>query len=93
MNGMHSGGSNRKFVGGVVVVIGIGLVIAVLASGTSLLAFVPFLLLLACPLMMIFMMGSMGHYHMAGSNEQPGSDGSTPSDLPNMAGLSRDQRV
>ena len=40
--------------------------------------------------MMIFMMSSMGQHHMAGSDEQPGD---TSEDLPNLAGLPRDQQV
>jgi hypothetical protein len=95
MNAMHSGGSNRKWIGGLVVVIGIGLVFAALSSGGSstLLSFLPFLLILACPLMMIFMMGSMGsmgHGHSAGSALPPGS---TSEDLPNLTGLSPDQQM
>jgi len=90
MNDMHSAGSNRKLRGGLVLVIGMGLVIAALASGTSLLSFLPFLLILACPLMMIFMMGSMGHDHMSGSGEHYSA---TAEDPPNLAGLPRDQQM
>jgi hypothetical protein len=47
-----------------------------------------FLLVLACPLMMLFMMGSMNH--QAGSDEhEPG----VGSQLPNLEGLTRDEQV
>ena len=48
-----------------------------------------FLLILACPLMMLFMMGSMQH--------QPGADGSqhhtAAGEAPNLEGLTRDERI
>lgn len=92
MNDMRSGGSNRKLMVGLVLVIGSGLVVLALANGTNLLSFLPFLLILACPLMMIFMMGSMGHNHMSGmsSDEQHSA---APGDLPDLSGLPRDRQV
>ena len=94
MNGMQSRQSSRKLIGGLVLIIGIGAVIAAVVSGTNPFAFLPFLLILACPLMMIFMMGSMGHNHGSGADTQRGSwtDG-VPDDLPDLAGLPRDQQV
>jgi hypothetical protein len=96
MNGMQSGGSSRKVIGGLVVVIGIGFVLAVVSSGTNPLSFLPFLLILACPLMMIFMMSSMGHNHghnhlsESASERQPSG---ISEDVPDLRGLARDQQV
>lgn len=90
MHDMHSAGSNRKLMGGLVLVLGVGLVIAALASGTNLLPFLPYLLILACPLMMIFMMGSMGHQHSLAPSELTVS---SAEDQLDMAGLSPDQKA
>jgi hypothetical protein len=100
MDGMHSGSPNRKLLGGLALLIGLGVVIVALGSGTNLLAFLPFLFILACPLMMFFMMGSMGHDrmghdrmghdHMVGSE---GQQGGASDDLPDLAGLPRDQQI
>ena len=91
MNGMpsgQSGRSNRKLMWGLAIVVGAGLVIAALRSGTGLLSFLPFLLILACPLMMIFMMGSMNH-----SSGSEHDHTAMSVDTPNMKGLTRDQQV
>lgn len=44
------------------------LVVGLLAAGTSLQAVLPYLLLLACPLMMVFMMRGMGGHGSHGGN-------------------------
>ena len=44
------------------------LIVGLLAAGTSLQAVLPFLLLLACPLMMIFMMRGMGAHGSHGDD-------------------------
>lgn len=41
--------------------IGIGVVLVLGLAGLPVLDYLPLLILLACPLMMIFMMGAMGH--------------------------------
>jgi hypothetical protein len=91
MNGMPSGSSNWKLIGGLVLLVGVGILLAVAGSGSGskLLSFAPFLFILACPLMMIFMMGSMGHHHSPESNEYTSGVADDPMDL---AGLSRDQK-
>lgn len=92
MNGMQSGNSGRKVIGGLVLLIGTGVVIAAVGSGTNLLAFLPFLLVLACPLMMFFMMGSMGHDHRSGMSSDAHHDG-VSAEVPDLTGRSRDQQA
>lgn len=48
---------------GVAALIAFALWLIPTSSGTSLESLLPFMLVLACPLMMIFMMGSMNHMH------------------------------
>lgn len=38
-------------------------------AGLPVLSYLPFLIILACPLMMIFMMGSMGHDHSSSGHD------------------------
>lgn len=68
MNRKRSWAPSWKLLGGLVVLIGAAALFATSfnGAGVSWLSFLPFLLLLACPLMMVFMMGSMTH--------APGSD-------------------
>ena len=94
MNERPAGGRNQKWLLGVLaLVVGIGIVVAVLSRnvGAVLLSFLPYLLILACPLMMLFMMGPMGHNHMAGHDGHQGSVSGTTT--PNLHGLSRDDQV
>ena len=92
MNNRKLGTFNWKLIGGAVLVI-LALVIGVfLAQGNSaagLLTYLPFLLILACPLMMVFMMGSMGHH---GSEPHTLHDG-VSDEMPDMSGLTRDEQV
>lgn len=92
MNNRKLGTFNWKLIGGAVLVI-LALVIGVfLAQGNSaagLLTYLPFLLILACPLMMVFMMGSMGHH----GSEPHALHNSVHDDSPNMSGLTRDKQV
>lgn len=92
MNKGYARGINRLLIGVLVVVIGIGVVIAALGIDlrAGILSFLPYLLIVACPLMMLFMMGSMGHNHMSGHDEYQGNASST---MPNLQGLSRDGQV
>jgi hypothetical protein len=91
---MNHGGTRNtasKVVGGLALVVGLGVLISALnGGGWSLAAALPFLLILACPLMMLFMMGSMGHDHMDGSEHHHDV---ASEDLPDLAGLPRDQQV
>lgn len=92
MNERRSGGFNRsqKLIGGLTLVIGIGVVIAALASGSAVVSFLPFLLTLACPLMMLLMMGSMHHQTRHDGDER----NITSSDAaPDPEGLTRDERI
>lgn len=70
-----------------VAVVGI-LIVATFANGGA--GGLWLLLILACPLLMLFMMGSMSHNHMSQTDEQ--QDGMIE-DAPNLAGLSRDEQV
>jgi uncharacterized membrane protein YuzA (DUF378 family) len=90
MNKKLFGAINWKLIG--VLALAVVVIVALLATfgnGTSLLAYLPYLLLLACPLMMIFMMGSMGHH---GSGPHALHDG-VHNDGPDIAGLTRDEQV
>lgn len=94
MNQKPARGANRKLLGVLGLVIGIGVVIAALSSntGAGILSFVPYLLILACPLMMLVMMGSMGsmsHNHLT-PNEQRDNIHDA---LPDLRGLSREEQV
>lgn len=64
------------------------LVVATVANGGT--ARLWFLLILVCPLMMLFMMGPMGHGHASGLHE-PHED--APVDMPELAGLSGEEQV
>ena len=94
MNNLKLRTFNWKLIGGAVLVI-LALAIGVfLAQGTSaagLLTYLPFLLFLACPLMMVFMMGSMGH-HGSVPHALHDHDG-VHDDSPNMSGLTRDEQI
>lgn len=62
MNTRQSGRFSWKLVGGLALfAVGIGALIATQGTGAPLSTYLPFLLILACPLMMIFMLGSMDH--------------------------------
>jgi hypothetical protein len=80
---------------GVILLIGIALLLIPPTGAGSWLAYLPFVLLLACPLMMIFMMGSMNHAHDSSASHveahgvtRDGYD--RPLDL---AGLSTDNQI
>ncbi len=90
MNDRHSRGTNRKLLVALALVVGIGVVIAFLGSGTRVLSFLPLLLTLACPLMMLFMMGAMGHNHMSAPN---GNQDSMSDAAPDLKELSREEQV
>ena len=69
-------------------------VAAWITNPTLVLAALPFLLIVACPLIMMFMMGGMGHGNMHGNMSEPeGLHGSAVEDTPDLAGLSRDEQV
>lgn len=71
---------------GIALLIGIALLLIPPVSATSWLSFLPFLFLLACPLMMIFMMGSMNHGHdMESSRSATRHAGEDPLDLTGLA--------
>lgn len=94
MNHRHARGANRKLLGVLGIVIGIGVVIAALSSttGAGILSFVPYLLILACPLMMLVMMGSMGsmsHNHLTPNEQRDNIDDA----LPDLRGLAREEQV
>ncbi len=94
----HSSAFSWKWVGGAALLIlalvaGLSLVQGNNASG--LLGYLPFLLILACPLMMPFMMGSMGsmvHRQSASQHEDNCVDGAAPR-MPDMSGMTRDEQV
>jgi hypothetical protein len=94
MNNSQSGNTIWKLVGGLVAVIGLVILFAALSGFgwnlAAILPFLPFLLILACPLMMIFMMGPMGHHHMAGPEQHHDA---MAEDLPDLAGLPHEQQV
>jgi hypothetical protein len=91
MNSSQSGNTIWKLVGGLVAVIGLGIVFAALSgSGWNLANLLPLLLILACPLMMIFMMGPMAHHHTAAPEQHHKA---MAEDLPDLAGLPHDQQV
>lgn len=90
MNQKLFGAINWKLVGGLALaVVVIVALLATFGNGTSLLAYLPYALLLACPLMMIFIMGSMGHH---GSERHAPRDG-IHDDGPDIAGLTQDEQV
>lgn len=95
MKNRQSGAVNWRLIGGtalaILVLVG-GVLIAQGNGGPTLLAYLPFLLILACPLMMLFMMRSMGSmdHHPAGPHEV--GDG-TGDDRLDMATLTRNQQV
>jgi hypothetical protein len=70
----------------VVAAVGIGILIATQSAAAGALPFL--LLVLVCPLMMLFMMGSMGH-SSGSEHDHAGMSG----DMPNPNGLSRDQQI
>ena len=94
----HASAFTWKRVGGAVLVIlalVAGLLLAQRNSTSELLAYLPFLLILACPLMMVFMMGSMGsmdHRHSASHLHDDSVDDAMPN-MPNMSGMTRDEQV
>lgn len=91
MNGSQPSNTIWKLVGGLAAVIGLIMLFAALGgSGWNLAAALPYLLILACPLMMLFMMGPMGHNHMGASEQRHDA---MPEDLPDLAGLPHDQQV
>ena len=92
MNEKRSGRSYRKLMGGLVLVVGLGLMLAALASGSDLVSFLPLLLVLACPLMMFFMMGSMRHDQRSGMSSDAHHDG-VSAEVPDLTGRSRDQQA
>jgi len=72
-------------------VAGIIILAAAFGHGPTLLSYLPFLLILACPLMMIFMMGSMGSMgnRIGPSGPHDGAYGDTSE----LNGLTQDERV
>jgi hypothetical protein len=79
-----------KLIGGLALaVIVVVALLATFGNGTSLLPYLPYVLLLACPLMMFFMMGSMGH-HGSGPHTQHDS---AHDDGPDRARLIREEQV
>jgi hypothetical protein len=91
MNGSQSRGMTWKLIGSLAAVVGVIILFAALSgSGWNLAAVLPFLLILACPLMMLFMMGPMGHNHM-GTSEQHHQ--AMTEETPDLAGLPHDQQV
>lgn len=91
----HSSAFMWKRVGGaslVILALVAGLLLAEGSNASGLLAYLPFLLILACPLMMIFMMGSMGSMdHPKSASHQ--HDESVDDALPDMSKLTRDEQV
>lgn len=83
VNKRHMTGLYRLLIGVLVLVIGIVVVVAALGTDirAGILSFLPYLLILACPLMMLFMMGSMGHNHMSGPDARQSGAFDTVSDL------------
>lgn len=69
-----------------------GLLLAQGSGGSGLLAYLPFLLILACPLMMIFMMGSMGRMEHGQSGLSGRHDGISD-EMPDTTGMTRDEQV
>lgn len=97
-NGRQAGTFSWKRIGGAALVILAFLAGLLLVNGNSasgLLAYLPYLLILACPLMMIFMMGSMGsmdHRHAASHHHDDRVGEAAPS-MPEMSGMTRDEQV
>lgn len=86
---------NWKHVGGIALVIlalVAGLLLAQGNSTSELLPYLPFLLILACPLMMLFMMGAMGSMDHRSSGSHARYD-SINGETPNMSGMTRDQQI
>ena len=76
---------------GLLVLAGVAAWVASPALILSALPYLPFLLLfLACPLAMMFMMGGMGHVHMGDNAEHQHS---TSEEMPDLAGLPREEQV
>lgn len=83
-----------KRIGGVALVmlaLVAGLLLAQGNGGSGLLAYLPFLLILACPLMMIFM-GSMGRMEHDQSGLPRRHDGINDA-MPDPTGMTRDEQV
>ena len=97
-NERQAGAFTWKRVGGVALVI-LALVAGLLLvqgnRASELLAYLPFLLILACPLMMLFMMGSMGSmdHHQSASHHHDGGLVETAPGMPDMSGMTRDEQV
>lgn len=62
--------------------VGLALFLALGLAGLPVLGYLPLLLVLACPLMMIVMMGAMarGGMHVARHDHSPGADRAQPQD-------------
>ena len=95
---MHEKPSRRRgwrlIAGLALVVVGLGVFVVLQGSIAPLLTYLPFLLILACPLMMIFMMGSMNsmdtmHHHSGPQGLHDGAYDNTPT----MEGLTRDEQI
>jgi hypothetical protein len=64
-----------------------------IANPRLVLAALPYLLIIACPLAMMFMVGGMGHGQMSGMAGSEGHHGGAAEETPALAGLSRDEHV
>jgi hypothetical protein len=86
MNDGRMRSTNWKLIGGIALLAGLGVLLVGQNGGWSLASALPLLLILACPLMMICMMG----HHMAGPEQHHEAKAE---DLPDLAGLPHDQQV
>jgi hypothetical protein len=77
-------------IAGVVALIGLALLFIPSATSASWLSLLPFALLLVCPLMMLFMMGSVNHGHAARDAHSLRDTDAEPLDL---AGLAPDAQM
>lgn len=96
-NDNHASALTWKRVGGaalVILALVAGVFLALGNSAAGLLAYLPFLLILACPLMMIFMMGSMNSMGTMNHHSRPrGLQDGAYDNRPTMEGLTRDEKV
>jgi uncharacterized membrane protein len=97
-NDRQAGAFSWKWIGGaalVILALLAGLLLVQGNSASGLLAYLPYLLILACPLMMIFMMGSMGSmdHGQSASHHHDDSVGEAAPGIPDMSGMTRDEQV
>lgn len=81
--------SRWALIGAVALLAGVGVLAVGQAGGGTWVSFLPYLLLLACPLMMVFMMGSMNH----GASGDGQRSAHSQDVYPGLDRLTRDERI